>query len=511
MKEKRRSIQTLTYLLDPPCDPGIPAAVVKKGKQYKTVTYHDFKADILARAAGFSGQDWRGKHIALIGSSGYGWMVQFFMILTKGGTAVLIDNKLPEEEIVSMIDRSRAAFVLIHEDHRTLPTGDIPRGYFNDDPFVDHAGEADVSSAESLPKSTPETPAVIAFTSGTTGQSKMVRLTHKNICSNIMGLDDHFRERLSPGMTILPLIPFFHMYGLTAGVLTPLYYGMTVNYLDSLKYASAAMKTMNSDLITVVPIILETVARKILAATSGDPALAPLAVRKAFSENTSLIICGGASLRDDIYEMFDKAGIEICIGYGMTECSPILSCNPPGAPKIGSVGTALLREYEEIKIADNEILVRGDFVMDAYYEDEEETEKVFRDGWLATGDLGYFDEDGYLYITGRKKNLIILSDGNNIAQEELENKIGTNPLVGSVLVHTDPDDRYNRLIASIYPDWEYISEHNIRDYQDKVKTAVLEINKELPPYKRISKTNFVRSDFEKNRLGKIKRFAVSGK
>ena len=358
---------------------------------------------------------------------------------------------------------------------------------------------------------TPETPAVIAFTSGTTGQSKMVRLTHKNICSNIMGLDDHFKERLSPGMSVLPLIPFFHMYGLTAGVLIPLYYGMTVNYLDSLKYASAAMKMMNPDVLAIVPVILESIARRIIAAASGNPALIPPVIKKMFSKKTRLIICGGASLCDDIYKMFSTAGIEVCTGYGMTECSPVLACNPPGAPRIGSVGTALISDFEEIKIVDNEIMVRGEFVMDAYYEDEEETEKIFRDGWLATGDLGYFDEDGYLYITGRKKNLIILSDGNNIAPEELENKIGTNPLVGSVMVHTDPDDRYNRLIASIYPDWEYINEHSIPDFKDKVKNAVLRINSELPPYKRISKTKFVRKDFEKNRLGKIKRFAVSGK
>ena len=156
-------------------------------------------------------------------------------------------------------------------------------------------------------------------------------------------------------------------------------------------------------------------------------------------------------------------------------------------------------------------MARGDFVMDAYYEDEAETKKVFRDGWLATGDLGYFDEDGYLYITGRKKNLIIRSDGNNIAPEELEDLIGTNPLIGSVMVHTDPDDRFSRLIASIYPDLEYIEAHHIKDFRSIVKNAVLKINRELPPYKRISKTVFVQKDFEKNRLGKIKRAAAPGK
>ncbi len=510
MKE-RRIIQTLTDLLEPPCSPDIPAATVKKRKQYTTVAYCDFKADILSHAARFSDQDWGGKHIALIGSSGYGWIVRFFTILVKGGTAVLIDNKLPEEEIVSMIDRSHAAFLLIHANHKSLPISNIPYEYYNDDPFVADPDKNDAPLAENLPPAAPETPAVIAFTSGTTGQSKMVRLTHKNICSNIMGLDDHFKERLSPGMSVLPLIPFFHMYGLTAGVLIPLYYGMTVNYLDSLKYASAAMKMMNPDVLAIVPVILESIARRIIAAASGNPALIPPVIKKMFSKKTRLIICGGASLCDDIYKMFSTAGIEVCTGYGMTECSPVLACNPPGAPRIGSVGTALISDFEEIKIVDNEIMVRGEFVMDAYYEDEEETEKIFRDGWLATGDLGYFDEDGYLYITGRKKNLIILSDGNNIAPEELENKIGTNPLVGSVMVHTDPDDRYNRLIASIYPDWEYINEHSIPDFKDKVKNAVLRINSELPPYKRISKTKFVRKDFEKNRLGKIKRFAVSGK
>ena len=197
-------------------------------------------------------------------------------------------------------------------------------------------------------------------------------------------------------------------------MLIPLYYGMTIGYTNGLKYLNDTLSTMKPHLIVTVPVILENMIRKFQIPNADSLNKKELLVKRFLGGNMEIIVSGGASLNEEIYSFFEDMGITVCNGYGMTECSPIITCNPIRKTKKDSVGKILNNEDKEIKLVDSEILIRGNIVMDGYLDNDTENKKVFSDGWFHTGDCGSIDSEGYLFITGRKKNLIILSDGNNV-------------------------------------------------------------------------------------------------
>ena len=198
-------------------------------------------------------------------------------------------------------------------------------------------------------------------------------------------------------------------------------------------------------------------------------------------------------------------GITVCNGYGMTECSPIITCNPIRKTKKGSVGKILNNEDKEIKLVDSEILIRGNIVMDGYLDNDTENKKVFSDGWFHTGDCGSIDSEGYLFITGRKKNLIILSDGNNVAPEELETLISSCELVTSVVVESKMNGRSEQLAAYIYPNQDFKERLSESQIEKEIRHFIKRINKKVSPYKRIAAIELLEKDFEKTALGKVKK------
>ena len=223
--------------------------------------------------------------------------------------------------------------------------------------------------------------------------------------------------------------------------------------------------------------------------------------KAVFGENMEIIFSGGAYLNPDLVDFFAEYGISILQGYGMTECSPVISNNNQINSRNGSIGKPL--KNCSVKFVDEEICVKGSSVMLGYYHMPEETaEALDADGWLHTGDLGYMDEDGYLYITGRKKNLIILANGENISPEELENALGKNDLVMEVLVR----DNDHTIEAEIFPDFEYAEKHGITDINGELQNIIDEFNKDMPLYKRINSFKTRDVEFEKNTTKKIKRF-----
>ena len=370
-----------------------------------------------------------------------------------------------------------------------------------------------------LPKSDPEAMAEILFTSGTTGVSKGVMLSQKNLCAN---LKEYHRMNILEGTSCDPVamsvLPIHHTYELTIGHLGMLYLGLTVCINDRLENIAANMNRFRPGFILVVPAIAEAFYKKIKDGISagGSQKKIEIAGRlcgflekmgidarrqlfksllNKFGGNLTTIVVGGAALRMEVAETFTGFGINMLQGYGLTECAPLVASNCPAANKLGSVGKPV--QCMEVRIEQGEILVRGDCVMLGYYKNPEATaEAITRDGWFHTGDLGHLDEEGYLYITGRCKNLIILDNGKNIYPEELEEKLLTIDGVRDVMVY----ERSGQLCAAIHP----ADIHDGASLQ-RIREAMKTFNGEMPSYKRIVAFDFIAREFPKTTTMKIKR------
>ncbi|MCI5713990.1 MAG: AMP-binding protein, partial [Lachnospiraceae bacterium] len=339
----------------------------------------------------------------------------------------------------------------------------------------------------------PEELATIMFTSGTTGKSKGVMLSHRNLAENATCLDMKFE----PGTVLLSVLPIHHAYCLSMDILKALSVGAVICINDSLLRVAKNIKLFEPNIILMVPLMIETFAKK-LEEVSWMPAA--LVRAKVFGKQFHTICSGGAYLNPAYLKTFQRYGITILQGYGMTECSPVISTNLSWDSKVGSVGKLL--PNCEAKTVDEELWIKGSSVMMGYYHMPEQTEEALEDGWLKTGDLGYVDEDGFVFLTGRKKNLIITPNGENISPEEIENKIGENRLVQEVLVR----DSEGVIEAEIFPDYEYAAKKRIKDIQKELQKIIDAYNEKTPTYKRVFKLKVREVEFEKNTTKKIKRF-----
>lgn len=265
---------------------------------------------------------------------------------------------------------------------------------------------------------------------------------------------------------------------------------------DSLMRIVKNMKLFQPDMILMVPLMIETIAKK-LEEAGGLPA--KLVKRNAFGKNLHTICSGGAYLNPQYIDLFEKYGITIQQGYGMTECSPVISTNLSWNIRKDSVGQ--LMPNCEAQVVDEELWVRGSSVMMGYYHMPEETAETLSDGWLKTGDLGYVDDEGFVYLTGRKKNLIITKNGENVSPEELENKISSERLVQEILVRESD----GVIEAEIFPDLEYAAKKKIKDVPGRLQAIIDAYNDGAPLYKRVYKLKVRDTEFEKTPSKKIKR------
>ena len=266
---------------------------------------------------------------------------------------------------------------------------------------------------------------------------------------------------------------------------------------DSLLRVAQNIKLFEPNMILMVPLMVETLAKKLEEAALIP---APIIKAKVFGKQFHTICSGGAYLNPKYIDLFKKYGITILQGYGMTECAPVISTNSNDAMKAGSVGRCM--PNCEARIVEEEIWVKGTSVMQGYYKMPEETAQTLEDGWLRTGDLGYVDEDGFLFLTGRRKNLIITPNGENVSPEEIENKLGEERLIQEVLVR----DSEGVIEAEIFPDLEYAAKKKIKDVPARLQKIIDEYNAAAPLYKRIFKLKVRDVEFEKNTTKKIKRF-----
>lgn len=480
----------------------------KKETVVEARSYRQLLEDSERFSAALSGLGEQGSHVAIVGDSSYAWIVSYYGTVNSGSVAVPLDANLPAEELCELIDRADVT-VLVYDKARAetaemakekcpklkyrIATGQADAGVelCKEAILFETLLEKNAPGFSYSPK--PEELATIMFTSGTTGKSKGVMLTHRNLAENATAQDMGFE----PGMVLLSVLPIHHAYCLSMDILKGTSLGVVICINDSLLRVLKNIKLFEPNIILMVPLMIETFAKK-LEETDWLPA--PIIKAKVFGKQLHTICSGGAYLNPDYLKRFEKYGIRILQGYGMTECSPVISSNLPAEQKAGSVGKKM--PNCEVKVVEEELWVKGTSVMQGYYKMPEETAETLEDGWLKTGDLGYVDEDGFLFLTGRKKNLIITPNGENVSPEELENKIGSARLVQEILVR----EKDGVIEAEIFPDMEYASKKKIKDAEAEIRKIVDDYNDKAPLYKRVTSVKLRDTEFEKNTTKKIKRF-----
>ena len=367
-----------------------------------------------------------------------------------------------------------------------------------------------------------EKTAVIIYTSGTTGSPKGVMLSYKNLLANIEAVSEKVKIFTKDRQALL-LLPLHHIFPLAGSMMAPLTVGGTVVMSPSMQ-SSDLLETLKNNKVNImigVPrlydLLYKGLKSKINASISGKIVFSIVKalhskkiakkvlkkVHEGFGGHLEFLVCGGAALNKETGAFFHALGFEVLEGFGMTEASPMITFTRPGKVKIGSPGFVL--PGLSVEIRDNEICAKGDNIMKGYYNRLEETNDVLKDGWLYTGDLGRFDKKGYLYITGRKKEIIVTQNGKNINPVELEEKLEKISLINEagVFLHND------LLHTVILPDYESLANSNIKNPETYFKETVMpDFNKELTSYKRIMKYSLIKEEIPRTRLGKIQRFKL---
>ncbi len=476
----------------------------KKAAKIESKSYTQLKDDSERFSAVLASLGEQGKHIAIIGPTSYSWVVTYFGTVDSGSVAVPLDANLPDADLCELIDRADVT-TLVYDEAKSGAAqlasercGGLKHIICMSEPEGIEGAKAlwellASASAGFDYAPQPEQLATIMFTSGTTGKSKGVMLTHRNLAENATCLD----MGLEAGMVIMSVLPIHHAYCLSMDILKGISVGSIICINDSLLRVAKNIKLFEPNMILMVPLMIETLAKKLEEAALIP---APIIKAKVFGKQFHTICSGGAYLNPAYLKLFQKYGITIWQGYGMTECAPVISTNFGEHMKDGSVGK--LMPNCEAKVVDEELWVKGSSVMQGYYKMPQETQETLVDGWLKTGDLGYVDEDGFVFLTGRKKNLIITPNGENVSPEEIENKLGENRLVQEVLVR----ESEGAIEAEIFPDYEYAGKKKIKDIPAALQKLIDEYNQGAPLYKRVFRLKVREVEFEKNTTKKIKRF-----
>lgn len=453
------------------------------------------------------------------------WIAALFAVWDLGGTAVLIDAHSLPADLAHFLRDCRPEVVIASKE-----TGEKVRLALDETAtaarllLLDDLVPAGPIPALSFPDRDPGDLAVILYTSGTTDRPKGVMLTFANLDANIRGIEQ--AKIASSEDVILAFLPFHHAYPLMVTILLPLHLGATIVVADR-PASGEILRCMEEHGVTIlvgVPRFYEALHRSLMERirTSMPLSLAFrlcqwaglrtlgrvvfLPIRKRLGRRLKYLVSGGARLDETITHDLLILGLPIVEGYGLTETAPICTFNPPERIRIGSVGLPL--PGVNLFIKDGEVLVKGPNVMHGYLGLEEETRQVIKDGWFHTGDLGYLDKDGYLFITGRKKDLIVLASGKNVNPEEVEKElVRASDLVKEVAVI----ERDGRLHALILPDFEALKALGVVNLKEKLKWDVIDrYNRQAPDYRKLAGFEIARGEFPKTRLGKIKRHLIAG-
>ena len=527
----------------------------KKPAEYINKTYADTINDVKAISTAILNNNKKISRIALIGSNRYEWVISYFGITTAGLVIAPMDKLLPEKEIKSLIKRSDVEAVIFEKKY-----ADIFKELLADETnklstliCMDDIEDNEIQKLSELIKEgnkllkegnkqyddvkiDDNEMSIMLFTSGTTDLAKIVMLSQKNICSNIYAYQAHFK--MLPTDTLLSFLPIHHTFESSITILYGFYSGACVAFCDGLRHIQENLKEYEVNIFVAVPLVLETMYKKINKgiADQGKTKLINTMVKvsngllkchidvrkklfKAINDNFGgklrIILYGAASLDKDTVIGFDNFGINSIQGYGLTETSPVLVAEGETKHRPGSCGYPL--DNLEIKILNpdkqgiGEIVAKGPNIMLGYYNDEKKTEEAFEDGWFKTGDYGYIDKDGFLFITGRKKDIIVLRNGKNVYPQELEFLINKLPYVAESMVFSRESSKTDTVLAAkIVYDKETIQkafgEKEEKDYEKLIWKDIKEINKTLPTFKHIKQITITDEPMSKTTTQKVKRY-----
>lgn len=449
--------------------------------------------------------------IALLGPLSCDWMIGYAGIVYSGAVAVVLDPNMTNEQLVSKINKTEVTVILYDVGHSDK--ANQIKELCDSLKFVvsinGRCSDTEISMLDVITQTTalkiqepdPDEVCTIVFTSGTTGESKGVMLSQKNICSSIRGgLSQVIFSSEDVAFSVLPIN---HLYELTCGNLLLLYCGATICINDSLRNIIRNLKVFQPSLMFVVPLILSSFKKQLSFVNGQSAALqgGDSYVSDFFGGRLKKMIVGGAHLDESMIHYFNQYDIEILQGYGISECSPLVCVNSDYMKKANSVGKVV--KDCEVRIINNEICVRGSNVMKGYFNDIEATKEAFYGEWFRTGDIGSIDEDNFVYISGRKKRLIILENGENVSPEELELRLYKLPYIAETVVSAQKVNGIMLISAEIYPDPNAIVERGIKNVEESICNEIKEENHMLPRFKRIEQIEFRDKPFEKTSSNKI--------
>lgn len=514
-----------------------------------SVSYTQFAHQVKALGSEFLSRSVKGGRVALIGKLSYPWVLCYFALLSIGAVLVPLDPEWTEEDLAETAAKAEVTMLIC--DNEIAAKAEAVRKACGNCPLIFTKGEDNEQIRDLLRKGEerlasgdiafdqapidPSALALLVFTSGTTGKGKGVMLSQKNILSDIAaGL-----AVVTIGKKTIGVLPPHHTFGSTVGILGIFCLGTEIYLSSGLRYFAREMKQEKPDSLVLVPLFLETFANKILSSAEEQGKADALrravainsglqkvginmakslftSVLQSFGGNLTTVVSGGAPLNKDTARLFTALGLKVINGYGITECSPLISVNRNECIVEGTVGMPIPCLEVRIDAPDDqdegEICIKGDNVMMGYYKDEKATGEVMdEDGFFHTGDIGKWHKSGYLMITGRLKNLIILPNGKNVYPEELESALTALPGVVDAVVYMGQSKRgeaHNMIVAEIYPDPVFLEREHIEDTAHFYQPYLEKYNKTTAPYKKIGLLKIRTEPFPKNTLQKITRFRL---
>ena len=539
----------------------------EKDKPFREITYKEALKDINGLGTALIAHGLKNKRIAVIGENCYQWATSYLAAVCGTGIVVPLDKELSSEELKQLVIEAEVSAVLFTKKYEKMfremkasaDTGievlvnlNAPsenNGVLSWEELIAEGkkliagGDRSFIDAEIYA----DEMSVLLFTSGTTGIAKGVMLSHRNICEDLMSAPTILN--VNTWDIFFSVLPVHHTYECTCGFLMPLYKGASIAYCEGLKYIVKNLAEVQPTMLLAVPLIFENLynnimknvrkqgkeklVRKVLAVNKVTKKvgidlnkLLLKDILKVFGGRMRVLISGGAAIDPAILEFFNDLGFISVQGYGLTECAPMAALNPDGRKTMRNSSVGHLLPGMEVKIEDKndegigEICLKGANVMMGYYNMPEETAKVIQDGWFHTGDLGYVDDDDFIYITGRKKNVIITANGKNVFPEELEYYLGRSVMVSESMVWAQEDSsgQDTVIVATIKPDMEEVegaigkeASEDPAQVEKLLWAEVDKINESLPLFKKIKKITVRREEFQKTTGKKIKRFVESNK
>ena len=535
-------------------------------KEYESISFTRVLEEMNALGTALIAKGLKGKRIAVCGENCYYWCLSYLAAVCGVGVVVPLDKELPDGDLKGLAAAAEVACVFTTKKHQAM----------FEEMLKDHEGSmeyvvgmytkpeeaGDVLSLEALIEEgkkliaagetsyinaqiDEEAMGILLYTSGTTGLSKGVMLSHKNICADLMSAPNLLE--VLPTDRFFNVLPLHHTYACTCDFLVPMYKGACMAFCEGLKYIQKNLKEVKPTLFLGVPAIFEALYKTInknIKKQGKDKTVAKVLKINKFTKKIGLdlvpkfmgqildvfggelrtIIAGGAAMDPIITDFFCDLGFRAVQGYGLTECSPIAALNPDKRELANPAAAGRVLPMFDAKIVDagedgnGEICIKGDHVMLGYYQMPEQTAEVLVDGWYHTGDLGYMDENRFIFITGRKKNVIITSNGKNVYPEELEYKLSLSKFVSESMVWADEDEQGHdvRIVATIIPEKEEVEAVLGADAPaDKVlellQGEVDKLNDQEPIFKQIKKVVLRTEPFVKNTSAKIKRFEAANK